>query len=91
METAQYQVYVLQNPRGNLYIGFTTNLDKRLTRHQNNEGGWTRDKGPWSLVYSETYTDRKEAMSRERYLKQGKANQELRRLLAGWASAYKPA
>jgi len=34
-------------------------------------------------VYSETYTDRKEAMSRERYLKQGKANQELRRLLAG--------
>ena len=81
MDNKQYSVYILQNSLGRLYIGFTTDLDTRLTQHQNNEGGWTKDKGPWKLVYVEKYTDRKEALRRERYLKQGKANQELRKRL----------
>jgi len=29
-----YFVYVLENPEGQLYIGFTTNLEKRGLQHQ---------------------------------------------------------
>ena len=55
-------VYVLQNPDGRLYIGFTTDLERRLRQHQEGEGGWTSGHGPWKLVLCETFTDRAEAM-----------------------------
>jgi putative endonuclease len=77
-----YFVYVLQNPEGRLYIGFTANLERRLQQHQEDKAGWTRGRGPWELVLSETFTNRTEAMRRERSLKRGKANHELRKQLA---------
>lgn len=39
-------IYVLRNPDGRLYIGFTTNLEKRLRQHQEAKAGWTRTRGP---------------------------------------------
>ncbi len=78
METPQYFVYVLQNNKSTLYIGFTTDLNRRVRQHQNNEGGWTKNRGPWELVHCEAFSDRRAAMRRERNLKRGKTNQELR-------------
>jgi putative endonuclease len=83
MQKSPYFVYVLRNPEGRLYIGFTTDLNKRLHQHQEGEGGWTRRRGPWELVHYETFTDRSEAMRRERNLKRGRTNQELRIRLSG--------
>ena len=77
-----YFVYVLRNPEGRLYIGFTADLERRLQQHQEGKAGWTRGRGPWELVLSETFANRTEAMRRERSLKRGKANQELRKQLA---------
>ncbi len=90
MKTTQYFVYVLKNPEGRLYIGFTADLDKRVHQHQEGKGGWTRNRGPWELVYYETFADRTEAMRRERNLKHGKTNQELRVLLTKTASRVGP-
>jgi putative endonuclease len=84
--TDQYFVYVLRNPEKRIYIGYTIDLKRRVCEHQEGKGGWTRDRGPWELVYYETFDDRKEAMRRERNLKRGKANQELRVLVAKTAS-----
>lgn len=81
MDIPKYFVYVLQNPEGRLYIGFTTDLDRRIGQHQEGKGGWTHSRGPWRLVYHEIFTDRPEALKRERYFKQGKANLELRKSL----------
>ena len=81
MDSPAYYVYVLQNPDGRLYIGFTADLEKRVRQHQENKGGWTRGRGPWELVQWETYDNRSEAMRRERKLKQGKTNKELRAIL----------
>ncbi|MBA7675904.1 hypothetical protein ES703_84143 [subsurface metagenome] len=82
MDTPQYFVYVLQNPERRLYIGFTSDLDRRVRQHQEGKGGWTRSRGPWKLVYYEVFTDRLEAMRRERNLKTGKLNKELRMRLS---------
>ena len=76
-----YFVYVLQNAEGRPYIGFTSDLDKRARQHQEGEAGWTHTRGPWTLVYHETYTDRSEALRRERNLKRGRTNLELRQRL----------
>ena len=45
MSAPYYYVYVLQNPEGRLYIGFTTDLEKRVRRHQEDKAGWTHGKG----------------------------------------------
>ena len=73
-----YFVYVLRNREGTLYIGSTADLETRVLRHQEGKAGWTHSRGPWDLVEVETFLSRSEAMRRERYLKTGKANQELR-------------
>ncbi|MBI4198796.1 MAG: GIY-YIG nuclease family protein [Chloroflexi bacterium] len=78
-----YFVYVLRNPGGRLYIGFTVDLERRVRTHQEDEGGWTAGKGPWELVHSESFTDRTEALRRERNLKRGKQSKELRRRFSG--------
>ena len=70
-----YYLYVLVNPSGRIYIGQTDNLDYR-------EGGWTRTRGPWELFLHENYATRAEAMRREKALKSGRLNQELRRAIA---------
>ena len=72
-------VYVLRNPQGRLYVGFTEDLSRRVGQHQEGEGGWTRGKVPWKLVESEGFADRSEALRRERKLKRGKQNQKLRK------------
>ena len=78
-----YYVYVLRNNEGRLYIGHTEDIERRLDQHRMGESGWTRSRGPWQLVSSESYATRAEAMKRERSLKAGRLNQELRAKVLG--------
>ena len=76
-----FHVYVLINKENQLYVGYTSDLKKRIKQHQSGEGGWTHSRGPWELVYSEPYETHAEAMRREIILKNGKMNQELHKLI----------
>ncbi len=78
-----FTVYVLQSDRtGNLYIGQTENLAKRLDEHNQGISRYTKGRGPWTLVYSEERSTRSEAMIRERQLKGGQGREWLRDLLS---------
>ena len=76
-----YYVYVLgSNNKANFvtYVGYTNNLKKRLTLHNNGKGAkFTRGKS-WKLIYFEKYRTKKEAMRREYYIKK---NRNLRNLI----------
>ncbi len=74
-----FYVYVLRKSSGRLYIGFTADLPRGVQQHQDDEGGWTKGKGPWELVLQEEFSDRAQAMRREKALKRGRANEELHR------------
>ncbi len=68
-----YYVYILQSidyPY-KVYIGRTDN-EPHIRLKQHNSGGsqYTRKYKPWRLVYFEAYLDRKDALRRERMLKQ---------------------
>ena len=67
-----YFVYVLKNQRKariTTYVGYTNNLKKRLNLHNNGKGAkFTRGRS-WKIVYSEKFLTKKEAMSREYYIK----------------------
>jgi len=46
-----YRVYVIQNPKGYFYIGFSENVSLRVQQHNIGLTASTRSKGPWKLVW----------------------------------------
>jgi putative endonuclease len=53
-----------------LYTGITTNLERRLAEHAAGRGAkYTRGRGPFRLVYSETCAGRAQATRRETAIK----------------------
>jgi putative endonuclease len=67
-----FYVYVLRSESdAGLYIGFTTDLRRRLREHKAGEAFATSYRGPWRLVYYEAYLEEEDALGREQYLKSG--------------------
>ena len=70
-----YFVYILKNKKKTkltTYVGYTNNLKKRLDLHNSGKGAkYTRGRS-WKVVYSEKFSTKKEAMSREYYIKKDK-------------------
>jgi len=63
-------VYVLKSlVDGKLYIGQTSNLEKRLAIHSEGRVRSTRKRYPLRLIHFEKYETRGEAIKRERFLK----------------------
>ena len=51
------------------YVGYTNNLKKRINLHNLGRGAkFTRGR-KWTLIYKEKYKSKKEAISREYYIK----------------------
>jgi putative endonuclease len=71
MNLKKYHVYILaSNRNGTLYVGFTSNLLKRVWLHKHNlVKGFTQRYAIHRLVYIEVYKDVNQAIAREKYLK----------------------
>jgi putative endonuclease len=67
-----HRVYVLQNPCGSFYIGFTENVEVRVEQHNAGMSRSTRSKGPWKLVLQSDLLDIHSARGLERELKRQK-------------------
>ena len=77
-----FWVYILQNPGGRFYVGYTDNLEARLIRRTDDRTTYTRKNGPWTLVWSEAHQSRSSAIVREkRHIKGMKSAAWLRREL----------
>jgi len=73
--------YVLQSlQNGNLYIGYTDDLKRRLREHNNGSNTSTKSAIPWKVIYYEACIVESDAIRREQYLKtsQGKRLLKLR-------------
>lgn len=69
----KYFVYILRTSSNTLYIGQTSNLEKRLKEHKEKSAKSAKYLRPFpsfELVYSETYNCRTDALKREYELKQ---------------------
>ena len=65
-----YVVYLLYSQAfDRFYIGQTEDLKRRLKQHNDGEVKSTRPYRPWSIVYTETFPTRSQAMKREHFLK----------------------
>ena len=71
MVTEMNYVYILRCSDSTLYCGWTTDLEHRLAAHNNGTGAkYTRSREPVELVYSETFEEKRDALSREWHIKQ---------------------
>jgi putative endonuclease len=65
-----YYVYIVQCVDGTLYTGYAVDLDKRIEAHNNGRGAkYTAGRRPVSLVYSESFDSKSDALKREHELK----------------------
>ena len=65
-----YYVYILSSRRRTLYIGVTGDLPRRLTEHRHKIlEGFTKRYNVTQLVYLESTTDVRAAISREKQIK----------------------
>ena len=72
-------VYVLGSAGSRTYVGWTTNLERRLREHNSGKGARSTRGRKWILLYAERHATRPEAMRREWHLKR---NQAFRKKLA---------
>ena len=70
-----YFVYVLANYRNSkltTYVGYTKDIKKRLELHNKGKGAkFTRGRR-WKVIYKEKFFTKKEAISREYYIKKNR-------------------
>ena len=65
-----HYVYVLRSIQdGRFYTGYTTNLEKRLSEHNEGNVFSTKNRRPLEVIYYEACRHREDALKRERYLK----------------------
>jgi putative endonuclease len=65
-----HYVYVMRSERdGKFYVGYTSDLRKRVKPHNEGRVLSTRTRRPFELVYYEACLARGDALKREKYLK----------------------
>ena len=80
-----YYVYILRSAiMGRYYVGHTNNLQSRLGRHNDGLVTSTKHGGPWTIIHTEKYKTKPEAMRRELEIKKYKGGILFKRLIGLW-------
>src|SRR3990167_2726131 len=78
-----YHVYFIESlSSAKRYIGYTTDLKRRLTEHNNHKNISTAKESSWKLIYCETYVNKMDALGREKFLKSGSGWRFLKKQLS---------
>ena len=84
MSTFHY-VYVLKSlSDGNLYVGYTNDLRRRVEQHNDGSVQSTKNRRPLELIYYEACRTREDATKREKYLKTAWGKRYIKSRLAGY-------
>ena len=78
-----YLVYILKSKQtGRYYIGFTSDIHKRLIAHNNGSNRSTKNGIPWEVIYSEQFVNRSDAWQREQQIKHYKGGEAFKKLIS---------
>ena len=67
-----YYVYILESKKdGELYVGCTNDLKKRIKEHNSGLVFSTQLKKPYRIIHYEAFLNKKDAYIREKWLKTG--------------------
>jgi len=75
----KFTVHVLASQQDqSWYIGFTSDMEKRIKEHNSGRTITTSKKMPWKVIYYEVSFNRLDAIAREKYLKSGMGRRYLK-------------
>ncbi len=76
-----YTVYILISEKDKKrYVGCTSNLNRRLDEHNLGLVKSTKNRRPFKLIYTEEFSDKSEALKKEKFFKTGKGREYLRNI-----------
>jgi putative endonuclease len=76
-------VYILYSlTKDKFYIGFTSNLEERIIRHNQKSKGFTGQINDWEMMYSESFATKSEALAREKQIKSWKNRSKIQQLIS---------
>jgi putative endonuclease len=75
-------VYILfSETKKRYYIGYTSNLEERIIRHNQKSKGFTGNVNDWKVVYIEEYETKENAQQRELQIKSWKSRVKIIELI----------
>ena len=81
-----FYVYLLRCSDGSYYTGHTDGLEKRLAEHQSGAiPGYTHERRPVTLAYSQEFQTREEALSAELQIKRWSRRKKEALIRGDWA------
>ena len=76
-------VYAIKSLKRNyIYVGLSSNLERRLAEHNGGRNKTTEPFRPFKLIYSEEFDSRIKARTREKYFKSGSGKEFLKNIEA---------
>ena len=77
-----YFVYILYSTtKDKFYIGYTSDLNERIIRHNQKSKGFTGSTNDWELKYHETFENKIDALNREKQIKSWKSKIKIKELI----------
>ncbi|MBI3631295.1 MAG: GIY-YIG nuclease family protein [Candidatus Staskawiczbacteria bacterium] len=82
-----YYVYILKSEKdGQNYIGFTSDLEKRLEWHNVGKNVSTKHRRPFKIIYFQEFSDKKTAMKYESWIKKQKGGIKIKELIRNFTN-----
>ena len=79
MEDVFFVYAIRSEVDGRIYVGFSSNLKRRLKEHNSGKTKSTKGYLPWVLIYWEEENSRAEARAREIYFKNASGKRKLKK------------
>ena len=77
-----HYVYILESiPTGRYYVGSTSDVERRLVKHNAGNSRSTKGYVPWKVVHIEEYETKSEALCRENEIKRHKSRSFIESLI----------
>ncbi|UTR12428.1 GIY-YIG nuclease family protein [Evansella sp. LMS18] len=71
MESGKHYVYILECGDNTYYTGYAQDVKKRMRMHEEGKGAkYTKGRGPFAVVYEESFDSKGTALKREYEIKQ---------------------
>ena len=84
-----YTFYILFSETiDKFYVGFTSDLNERIRKHNSNHKGFTGKASDWKLVHSQIYESKDLACTREQQVKAWKSRKKIIELISSAGSEH---
>jgi putative endonuclease len=78
-----YYTYILfSSDLNRYYIGYSSNVEERLAKHNNHHKGFTNAGNDWEIVFTRAFETKQEALSFERKIKSWKSRKMIEQLIS---------